>query len=119
MTPKKSAAKKTSDASRTQSLAVRVTAAPKVVSPETARGLLKRDIGAALERFEPIFAENPCVRALIEGIAEGSPYLWDLIRADPARCLTLLTADPERHFPSLLARSFAAVDAAGDEADAM
>ncbi len=67
-------------------------------------------------RFSP---RHPQVKALIEGIAEGSPYLWDLIRADPARLSALLYADPERYFASLLARSFAAIDAAQDEADAM
>src|SRR3954447_2871040 len=110
MTTKKPPPKKRPDAGRTESLAARVIAAPKAFSPETARSLLQRDLGPALERFEPIFAENPGVRALIEGIAEGSPYLWDLIRADPERCLTLLTADPERHLPALLAHGFAAVD---------
>jgi glutamate-ammonia-ligase adenylyltransferase len=119
MTPKKSSPKKTSDPGRTQSLATRVIAAPQVASPETARRLMQRDLGDALLPFEPIFAENPKVRALIEGVAEGSPYLWDLIRADPARCVCLLMADPDRHLPSLLEHGFAAVDAAEDESDAM
>jgi glutamate-ammonia-ligase adenylyltransferase len=119
MTPKKSPPPKSPDAGRTESLAGRVTTAPKVFSPETARGLLQRDLGQAIVRFAPIFAENPAVGTLIEGIAEGSPYLWDLIRADPERCLTLLTADPDRHLSALLAQGFAAVDVAEDEAVAM
>ena len=36
-------------------------------------------------------------------IAEGSPYLWDLIRADPDRFLALLEADPEQHFAQVIA----------------
>ena len=94
-------------------------AAPKVTSPEVARSLLERDLGAAVRQLEPLFARHPQVKALIEGIAEGSPYLWDLIRAAPARLSALLSADPEQYFASLLARSFAAIDAAQDEADAM
>ena len=90
-----------------------------MTSPEAARALLERDLGAAGKELEPLFASHPNVRALIQGIAEGSPYLWDLIRADPARLLRLLNADPERYFASVLAGSFAAVDAAQDEADAM
>jgi [glutamine synthetase] adenylyltransferase / [glutamine synthetase]-adenylyl-L-tyrosine phosphorylase len=119
MTPKKSPPQRIPDAGQAQSLASRVSAAPQVSSRETARGLLQRDLGDAFAQFEPLFTENPKVRALIEGIAEGSPYLWDLIRADPARCVTLLRADPDSHLPSLLAHGFAAVDAAEDEAHAM
>ncbi|HET7680345.1 MAG TPA: bifunctional [glutamine synthetase] adenylyltransferase/[glutamine synthetase]-adenylyl-L-tyrosine phosphorylase, partial [Xanthobacteraceae bacterium] len=121
MTPKKSPGKKTPDTAQASapSLAERVVAAPKVASPEAAHALLERDLGAAGPQLEPLFARHPNVRALIEGIAEGSPYLWDLIRADPARLVTLLTADPEQYFASVLARGFAVLDAAQDEAGAM
>ncbi len=121
MTPRKSPGKKTPEIGHASapSLAELVVAAPKVTSPEAARALLERDLGAAGKELEPLFASHPNVRALIQGIAEGSPYLWDLIRADPARLLRLLNADPERYFASVLAGSFAAVDAAQDEADAM
>ncbi len=46
---------------------------------------------ASSSRFSPV----PKLRALIEGIAEGSPYLWDLMRADPARLVRSLDADPD------------------------
>lgn len=121
MIPKKSPGKKTPEIGQRSapSLAEQVVAAPKAASLEAARALLERDLGTAGRELEPLFASHPNVRALIEGIAEGSPYLWDLIRADPARLVTLLTADPEQYFGSVLARSFAAVDAAQEEADAM
>ena len=35
---------------------------------------------------------------LLAAIAEASPYLWDLIRADPDRFLALLEADPDSAF---------------------
>ena len=35
------------------------------------------------------------MRALLDGLADGSPYLWDLVRADPERLVALLDADPD------------------------
>ena len=119
MTPKKSPTQKTSGSAQTPSLATRVTAAPQVLSPEAARSLLERDLAGALAQLEPVFAEHPQVRSVGRGIAEGSPYLWDLIRANPGRFTALLSVDPERHLASILARGFAAVDATQDEAEAM
>ncbi len=122
MTPRNSPGKKTSQIGRASapSLAEQVVAAPKVASPEAARALLERDLGAAGKELEPLFASHPHVRALIEGIAEGSPYLWDL---------DLQGSRAARHAPRrriqsdilrrCSPRSFAAVDAAQDEADAM
>jgi glutamate-ammonia-ligase adenylyltransferase len=120
MTPK-SPGRKTPKTGRASapSLAALMVAAPQVASPETARALVTRDLGPAAGQLEPLFAHYPPVRTLIEGIAEGSPYLWDVIRADPARLLAILKADPEQHLASVLTRSFAAVDAAQDEDAAM
>ena len=101
------------------SLAARIIAAPRVLAPETAYGILQRDLGGALSQLEPLFSKNPKLRGLIEGISEGSPYLWDLICVDPARLAALLTADPERQLARVLAAGFAAVDAAQDETEAM
>ena len=46
---------------------------------------------------------------MIAAIAEASPYLWDLIRAEPDRFLALLESDPVAQFDALIA----AVDRAG------
>ncbi len=43
-------------------------------------------------------------RGLLGGIAEAALILWDLVRADPARFVRLLKADPEAKLASLLAR---------------
>jgi [glutamine synthetase] adenylyltransferase / [glutamine synthetase]-adenylyl-L-tyrosine phosphorylase len=40
--------------------------------------------------------------SLIGGIAETSPYLWDLVRADPARFLRLISGDPDLALTALL-----------------
>jgi glutamate-ammonia-ligase adenylyltransferase len=45
----------------------------------------------------------PLLADLIGGLAGGSPYLWDLVRADPARFVRLLKAEPEVEVASLLA----------------
>ena len=57
--------------------------------------------------------------ALIAGLAEGSPYLWDLCAADPERLVALLEADPERRFDDMLADARRAIAATQDEAEAM
>ena len=66
-----------------------------------------------------LFAAAPAAAALIESLADGSPYLFDLVRADAERLLRLLDAVPETHLPALLSRTDAAVAAADDEAEVM
>jgi glutamate-ammonia-ligase adenylyltransferase len=64
------------------------------------------------DRFSP-------VRAILEGIAEGSPYLFDLMRADAARLLRLLDCDPDSHLAALIEQTSLAVASAVDEAQVM
>ena len=47
--------------------------------------------------------ERPAFSTLLSGIAESAPYLWDLVRAAPARLLTLLQCDPGSHFEAIIA----------------
>jgi glutamate-ammonia-ligase adenylyltransferase len=117
----KPSGKNTSNAERTaaRALAELVVAAPKIASRDAARALVARDLAAAGPDLEKVTADHPLVGTLIEGIAEGSPFLWDLIRADPGRLLAIVKADPEQHLASILARSFHAVDATREEDEAM
>ena len=48
--------------------------------------------------------EQKPARQLIEGIADGSPFLWGLIREDPKRLAELLDSNPESHLAGLIAR---------------
>src|SRR5258707_14662572 len=48
------------------------------------------------------FMARPFARAILLGIAEFSPYLFDLIRADAARLIRLLGCNPEQHLASLI-----------------
>jgi len=47
--------------------------------------------------------KHPAFSRLLDGIAVAAPYLWDLIRADAARFLRLLTCQPERELAAVLA----------------
>ena len=69
------------------------------------------EIGAWLDR--------PPARAILFGIAEFSPYLFDLARADAARLIRLLACDPEAHLAALLEKTSRDVLAAAGEADVM
>ncbi len=60
---------------------------------------------------------QPGARDLTAAIADGSPYLFDLIRAVPARWVALLEADPQARLDTLLVDIAAA--ASHDQATAM
>ena len=73
-------------------LAVRVATAPLLSSPKEARqkvGAWLRDIGrtAAGRNLKQLLAGSKPLLSLLEGIADGSPYLWDLASAEPARLM--------------------------------
>ena len=105
-------------------LARRVTAAPYLSDAGEAHARLEiwlaeiagTPAGKVLER---LLADHPKINALIAGLAEGSPHLWDLTRADPARLVTLLQSDPDRRFDAILAGATRAIAAATDEAEVM
>jgi glutamate-ammonia-ligase adenylyltransferase len=69
--------------------------------------------------FRAVANQFPHAKAILLGIAEASPYLFDLIRADPARALRLLRCDPEPHLAALIDQTSMTVTAAGGEADVM
>jgi [glutamine synthetase] adenylyltransferase / [glutamine synthetase]-adenylyl-L-tyrosine phosphorylase len=61
----------------------------------------------------------PRVKTILLGIAEASPYLFDLVRADSARVLRLFECEPERHLVELIERTRRDVSAAASEAEVM
>jgi glutamate-ammonia-ligase adenylyltransferase len=108
----------------TGALRQRIVAAPPLGSPaqtaEQVDAWLQQIAGArAGKALEQLLAKTPGVKRLLEGLAEGSPFLWQLASDDPARLLRLLDSDPEAHFAALLAEAAAGVPAAKDEAQAM
>jgi [glutamine synthetase] adenylyltransferase / [glutamine synthetase]-adenylyl-L-tyrosine phosphorylase len=107
-----------------RALAQRIVAAPLLSQPAEARETISAWLaeiagtpeGNALKR---LLAGSKDLSSLVEGLADGSRYLWELARADPARLLVLLQADPDAHLDALLSTTAAAVAAADDQAEAM
>ena len=104
-------------------LARRIATAPHLSAPEDARKRVSEWLvgldGASGRALRRLFDDNRQACALVLGIADGSPYLWDLMRADPARLLTLLESDPEARFETILAQSAQTIAATDDEAEVM
>jgi [glutamine synthetase] adenylyltransferase / [glutamine synthetase]-adenylyl-L-tyrosine phosphorylase len=69
--------------------------------------------------FEEIFGRFPHARQILSGIAEASPYLFELMRSDAGRTLALLQSDPDRHFAALIDQTREHVWTASNEAQAM
>jgi glutamate-ammonia-ligase adenylyltransferase len=63
--------------------------------------------------------DQPAARTILLGIAEFSPYLFDLIRTDATRLIRLLQCEPEAHLPALIESVSREVFAAATEADVM
>src|SRR5437868_7094945 len=63
--------------------------------------------------------EQPFARRVLLGIAEFSPYLFDLVRADAARLIRLLSCDPEAHLAALIEDTSREVSAASSESEVM
>jgi [glutamine synthetase] adenylyltransferase / [glutamine synthetase]-adenylyl-L-tyrosine phosphorylase len=106
------------------SLAMRIISAPKLSSGGAGQAAVKdwwQSISstATANALGRLLEGRPTVSQLLYGIAEGSPYLWDLIRADPALLLALLQCSPEERLTRRLAEVSEAVDKAGDESYVM
>src|SRR5258708_4612486 len=104
-------------------LAARFVEGPRLFAPQEARQRLTGWLGdLAAEQAGPIpdlSGRVPQAKTILEGIAEASSYLFDLMRADAARLIRLLDCDPESHLAELIERTSLAVAAAADEAEAM
>jgi len=104
-------------------LAARFVAGPKLFAPEDAQRRLADWLGdippedaAALKTISESY---PQAKAILEGIAEASPYLFDLMRADAGRAVRLLQSDPDSHLAVLIDKTVADVAAAADDAEVM
>src|SRR5581483_1486513 len=105
-----------------ESLATRFAEAPHIAA-STADQCRFESWLAALEpaqstRLDALLV-HPFARAVLAGIAEFSPYLFDLVRADPLRLIRLLECEPDTHVAALIAEARGAVLAASDEAEVM
>ncbi len=101
-------------------LAARFVAGPYVSAPDKA----EQRLADWLCELEPAHSAaldallgHANARAILLGIAEFSPYLFDLVRTDAARLIRILSCDPESHLASLIEDASAAVWSAAGEAD--
>jgi [glutamine synthetase] adenylyltransferase / [glutamine synthetase]-adenylyl-L-tyrosine phosphorylase len=69
--------------------------------------------------IDNLIARFPFAKIILRGIAEASPYLFDLVRADGARVIRLLECQPEPYLAQLIERTRRDVAAASSEADVM
>ncbi|MFZ5690700.1 MAG: bifunctional [glutamine synthetase] adenylyltransferase/[glutamine synthetase]-adenylyl-L-tyrosine phosphorylase [Pseudomonadota bacterium] len=104
-------------------LAARIAEAPFLPDPDRSRARLADWIAGLGDpernALQEIFAAFPKAHHLIVALFEFSPYLTDLVRADPARLIRLLRENPESHIESLLSGVVATLSGMDDEANAM
>src|SRR6266702_3090200 len=96
------------NADRHRRLAARFAGGPHVSVSDTAEQRLKGWL-AELEPAESAavdeLLDHPFAKTILLGIAEFSPFLFDLARADAARLIRLLSCDPDRHLASLIKKT--------------
>lgn len=105
-----------------QGLAARFAGGPHVPASSNAEQILADWLSelepaqsAALDKL----LANPFAKTVLAGIAEFSPYLFDLVRADAARLIRVLGCDPEAHLTELIDNTAREVFAAPNETDVM
>src|SRR5262245_5816574 len=105
-----------------RALAARFVDGPRVSASRKAEQIL-RDWLAELEPAQSVelvaLLDHPHAKAIVLGIAEYSPYLFELIRADAARFIRLLQCEPESHLASLIETASREVLTTAAEADVM
>jgi glutamate-ammonia-ligase adenylyltransferase len=104
-------------------LAARFVAGPKLSSASDAEQRLADWLGDCpaepANTLRDIAASFPYAKAILEGVAEASPYLFDLMRADASRAVRLFQSDPDDHLATLIGKTVADVAAAAGEAEVM
>src|ERR1700726_887520 len=87
-------------------LAARFVDEPHVSVPDKAEQRLTDWLtGLATEQaaaIDGLIVRFPLVKTILLGIAEASPYLFDLVRADSARAIRVLECEPERYLAHLI-----------------
>ncbi len=75
--------------------------------------------GPQREAIQSILDRHPLARAIFAGIADASPYLFDLLRGNAERAHRILTSDPEHHLTGLVDNIRSAAVVAANESELM
>src|ERR1700684_754968 len=106
-----------------EQLAARFVDGPHVSAPDKAEQRLTEWLtGLAAEQaaaIDTLIGRFPLAKNVLLGIAEASPYLFDLVRADSARAIRVLQCEPERYLPHLIEKTRREVLHAAGEPDVM
>src|SRR5258708_1073504 len=102
-----------------RALAARFVDGPHVSAPDKAEQVLGNWLADLAPAQADAIAAHTRAKTILLGIAEFSPYLFDLIRADAARLIRLLDCDPEAHLAALVEKTSNEVFAAAGETDVM
>jgi [glutamine synthetase] adenylyltransferase / [glutamine synthetase]-adenylyl-L-tyrosine phosphorylase len=104
-------------------LAARFVDGPHVCAPDQAEQRLRdwlSDLAPGqAAAIDGLLVRFPRAQTILLGIAEASPYLFDLVRADSARMIRLLECEPEPYLAQLIEKTSREVLAAPSEADVM
>ncbi len=103
------------------SLAGRIREAPQITDDTRAKKRIAELIfsaGESTPKLKHLLDRTPIYR-LIAGIADGSPFLWEIICEDIPRVIALLENDPAIHFSRLVEDTFKFTKSALDEAEVM
>jgi glutamate-ammonia-ligase adenylyltransferase len=106
------------------SLVRRIAGGPHVQAADEARARVNEWLAEiaglpAGQTLTRLAAAHPRLEALMTGLADGSPYLWGLVRGSPERFVALLETEPEHRFRDILADARRAIAATRDEAEVM
>jgi [glutamine synthetase] adenylyltransferase / [glutamine synthetase]-adenylyl-L-tyrosine phosphorylase len=108
---------------KSTALAARFVDGPHLSAPDKAAQRLAdwlTDLAAEqAAALDDLVTRFPLVNTILLGIAEASPYLFDLVRADSARLLRLLACEPEAWLVQLIEDACRDVSVASTEAGVM
>ncbi len=104
-------------------LAARFVDGPHLSAPDRAEQRLAgwlTDLAAEqAAAIDDLIARFPLAKTILCGIAEASPYLFDLVRADSVRLIRLLECEPEPYLAQLIETACREASTASNEADVM
>jgi [glutamine synthetase] adenylyltransferase / [glutamine synthetase]-adenylyl-L-tyrosine phosphorylase len=105
-------------------LARRIVRVPLLADPAAARAavanwLQSAGASAAGRTVARLIVDHASVGPLLEAIADGSPFLWDLVQRDVPRFIALLASDPAKRLRMRLVETERRVAASHDDAEVM